>query len=92
MVALTGYTYWAAKKGMDFNFLGPVLFTSLVVLVFFGLIQVIHPLQSSIRVSSEPELFLSWYTRDDKECYIAVWAVLFLFFLYALAGYSSVGV
>ncbi|XP_024397402.1 BI1-like protein [Physcomitrium patens] len=44
VVALTGYTYWAAKKGMDFNFLGPVLFTSLVVLVFFGLIQAFFPL------------------------------------------------
>lgn len=40
VVSLTGYTYWAAKRGMDFQFLGPALFTSLLVLIFFGFIQV----------------------------------------------------
>nr|PNR48182.1 hypothetical protein PHYPA_012657 [Physcomitrium patens] len=40
VVSLTGYTYWAAKKGMDFHFLGPLLFTSLLVLNFFGFIQI----------------------------------------------------
>nr|GMD70561.1 BI1-like protein [Ipomoea batatas] len=38
--ALTGYTFWAAKKGKDFNFLGPILFTSLVILILTGFIQV----------------------------------------------------
>nr|XP_024383819.1 BI1-like protein [Physcomitrium patens] len=42
VVSLTGYTYWAAKKGMDFHFLGPLLFTSLLVLNFFGFIQVMY--------------------------------------------------
>lgn len=38
--SLTGYTFWAAKKGKDFGFLGPVLFASLVGIVFAGLLQV----------------------------------------------------
>lgn len=46
VVSLTGYTYWAAKRGMDFNFLGPALFTSLLVLIFFGFIQMFFPLGS----------------------------------------------
>ena len=40
VVSLTVYTYWAAKKGHDFHFLGPILFTSLMVLILFGLLQV----------------------------------------------------
>ena len=38
--SLTGYTFWAAKKGKDFSFLGPVLFASLIGLIFTGLLQV----------------------------------------------------
>ncbi|CAA2976523.1 BI1 [Olea europaea subsp. europaea] len=40
VAALTGYTFWASKKGQDFSYLGPILFTSLIVLVFTGFIQV----------------------------------------------------
>ncbi|KAL7177857.1 hypothetical protein ACSBR2_031087 [Camellia fascicularis] len=40
VVTLTLYTFWAAKKGYDFSFLGPFLITSLMVLIVFGLIQV----------------------------------------------------
>lgn len=40
VLSLTAYTYWASKNGYDFNFLGPILFVSLIVLVVFGLIQV----------------------------------------------------
>ena len=39
--SLTGYTFWAAKRGKDFSFLGPVLFASLVGIVFAGLLQVL---------------------------------------------------
>ncbi|KAL7105109.1 hypothetical protein ABFS83_07G024100 [Erythranthe nasuta] len=45
--ALTGYTFWASKKGKDFSFLGPVLFTSLFILVLTGFIQVFFPLGST---------------------------------------------
>lgn len=38
--ALTGYTFWASKKGKDFSFLGPILFTSLVVLLVTSFLQV----------------------------------------------------
>lgn len=40
VVALTLYTFWAAKRGHDFNFLGPFLFGAVLVLMVFGLIQV----------------------------------------------------
>jgi FtsH-binding integral membrane protein len=41
VVSLTAYTYWAAKNGHDFSFLGPILFTSLIVIVLFGFVQVL---------------------------------------------------
>lgn len=44
--SLTGYTFWAAKKGKDFSFLGPILFSSLIVIILFGFIQVFFPLGS----------------------------------------------
>ncbi|KAL2485892.1 Bax inhibitor-1 family protein [Abeliophyllum distichum] len=44
VVSLTLYTFWAAKKGYDFNFLGPFLFGAIVVLMLFALIQIIFPL------------------------------------------------
>lgn len=40
VVSLTAYTYWAAKQGHDFSFLGPILFASIMVLFLFGIIQV----------------------------------------------------
>uniref|UniRef100_A0A0C9RHZ3 TSA: Wollemia nobilis Ref_Wollemi_Transcript_19177_1334 transcribed RNA sequence n=1 Tax=Wollemia nobilis TaxID=56998 RepID=A0A0C9RHZ3_9CONI len=42
--SLTGYTFWASKKGKDFSFLGPILFSSLLVLILFGFIQMVFPL------------------------------------------------
>ncbi|CAA3021773.1 BI1 [Olea europaea subsp. europaea] len=44
VLALTGYTFWASKKGKDFSFLGPILFTSLVVLLVTSFIQMVFPL------------------------------------------------
>jgi FtsH-binding integral membrane protein len=38
--SLTGYTFWASKKGKDFSYLGPILFTSLFVLILTGFLQV----------------------------------------------------
>ncbi|KAK8614675.1 hypothetical protein V6N13_068472 [Hibiscus sabdariffa] len=44
VISLTLYTFWAAKRGHDFNFLGPFLFAALIVLIVFALIQVFFPL------------------------------------------------
>lgn len=40
VLSFTLYTFWAAKKGYDFNFLGPFLFGALLVLMVFAIIQV----------------------------------------------------
>ncbi|XP_042518393.1 BI1-like protein, partial [Macadamia integrifolia] len=42
--ALTVYTFWASKKGKDFSYLGPILFSSLIVLIVTGFIQMFFPL------------------------------------------------
>ncbi|XP_073270721.1 protein LIFEGUARD 2-like [Primulina huaijiensis] len=44
VISLTLYTFWAAKRGQDFNFLGPFLFGAIVVLMLFALIQILFPL------------------------------------------------
>ncbi|KAI3760118.1 hypothetical protein L1987_50508 [Smallanthus sonchifolius] len=44
VVSLTLFTFWAAKRGYDFNFLGPFLFGALMVLLVFALIQIFFPL------------------------------------------------
>ncbi|CAA6662770.1 unnamed protein product [Spirodela intermedia] len=44
VVSLTLYTYWAAKRGHDFQFLGPFLFVALLILIVFAFIQLVFPL------------------------------------------------
>ncbi|KAL8148873.1 hypothetical protein AgCh_006031 [Apium graveolens] len=44
VVSLTLYTFWAVRRGQDFNFLGPFLFASLIALILFGFIQIFFPL------------------------------------------------
>ncbi|KAJ3673300.1 hypothetical protein LUZ60_006674 [Juncus effusus] len=44
VISLTMYTFWAAKRGHDFNFLGPFLFTAIIILMVFALIQLFFPL------------------------------------------------
>ncbi|XP_068650402.1 protein LIFEGUARD 4-like [Aristolochia californica] len=44
VVSLTVYTFWAASRGKDFSFLGPFLFSSVIALVVFGLIQMLFPM------------------------------------------------
>ncbi|OAY72935.1 BI1-like protein [Ananas comosus] len=44
VVGLTLYTFWAAKRGYDFNFLGPFLSAALLVLIIYCLIQIFIPL------------------------------------------------
>lgn len=40
VISLTGYTFWASKKGKDFSFLGPILFAGLMVLLLTSFLQV----------------------------------------------------
>ncbi|MCO5570471.1 hypothetical protein L7F22_024193 [Adiantum nelumboides] len=44
VLGLTLYTFWAAKRGYDFNFLGPMLSAALMALILFGFIQLLFPL------------------------------------------------
>ncbi|KAL9254519.1 BI1-like protein [Drosera capensis] len=45
--SLTAYTFWASKKGKDFSFLGPFLFSCLVILIVTGFLQTFFPLGST---------------------------------------------
>lgn len=47
VVSLTLYTFWAAKRGQDFNFLGPFLFGAVIILMLFGIIQMFFPMGST---------------------------------------------
>ncbi|KAM1758926.1 hypothetical protein ACFX11_007994 [Malus domestica] len=44
VIGLTLYTFWAARRGQDFHFLGPFLSGAILVLIVFALIQVFFPL------------------------------------------------
>ncbi|XP_018856329.1 protein LIFEGUARD 2 [Juglans regia] len=44
VVSLTLYTFWAARRGHDFNFLGPFLFGAVLVLMVYAMIQIFFPL------------------------------------------------
>ncbi|KAI5077460.1 hypothetical protein GOP47_0007900 [Adiantum capillus-veneris] len=44
VVSLTLYTFWAARRGHDFSFLGPILFASLMIIIVFIIIQIFFPL------------------------------------------------
>ncbi|KAK6913856.1 Bax inhibitor 1-related [Dillenia turbinata] len=46
--SLTAYTFWASRKGKDFSFLGPMLFSSLVILVVVGFMQMFFPFGPAI--------------------------------------------
>ncbi|PSS14595.1 BI1-like protein [Actinidia chinensis var. chinensis] len=50
VVSLTLYTFWAARRGHDFKFLGPFLSVSLFVLILAGFIQLFFPLSRSFSV------------------------------------------
>ncbi|KAG9133313.1 hypothetical protein Leryth_018634 [Lithospermum erythrorhizon] len=43
-LSLTLYTFWAVRRGQDFNFLGPFLFGAMMVLIVFGFIQIFFPM------------------------------------------------
>lgn len=48
VLSLLAYTHWAARRGHDFSFLGPILFTSLMIVLLFGFIQVCSSTLSSL--------------------------------------------
>jgi len=43
VVSLTAYTFWAAKKGKEFSYLGPFLFSALTILVVISFTQIFFP-------------------------------------------------
>ncbi|XP_058008717.1 protein LIFEGUARD 4 isoform X2 [Hevea brasiliensis] len=44
VVNLTLYTFWAASRGHDFDFLRPFLFVAIAIVVVFGLVQIVFPM------------------------------------------------
>jgi len=67
VVGLTPCTFWAAKRGHNFNFLGPFLFAAILVLMVYCLLQVMDfcaPFPLSLSFSID----LSY--MDFSFCYI----------------------
>ncbi|CAK7327117.1 unnamed protein product [Dovyalis caffra] len=44
VISLALYSFWAVKRGHDFNFSGPLLFGALLMLIVRGFIQILFPL------------------------------------------------
>ncbi|RZR76960.1 hypothetical protein BHM03_00001886, partial [Ensete ventricosum] len=42
--SLTGYTFWASRKGKDFSYLGPFVFSGLIILLVTSFMQIFFPL------------------------------------------------
>lgn len=49
-VSLTLFTFWAAKRGWDFNFLYPFLFCTLILVLLFCMIEIFYPMGSMVRM------------------------------------------
>ena len=63
VLSLTAYTFWAARRGKDFSFLGPFLFASLIMLLVFGFIQVrCRPFHSLVRCVAHLSISLLYST------------------------------
>lgn len=71
VLSLTVYTFWAAKKGYDFNFLGPFLFGALIVLMVFALIQVPVPYNC-----------LFWFNIRNSGLKLSLIVVLWVLFVF----------
>ncbi|KAI3495376.1 hypothetical protein L1887_37709 [Cichorium endivia] len=50
VISLTLFTFWAAKRGYDFNFLWPFLFCTLILVLIFTIIQIFFPMGSLVRM------------------------------------------
>ncbi|KAG8100537.1 hypothetical protein GUJ93_ZPchr0013g37924 [Zizania palustris] len=88
VVSLTAYTFWAARRGHDFSFLGPFLFASLIVLLVFAFIQILFPLGkiSQMIYGGLASLIFSGYIVYDTDNIIKrytydqyVWAAVSLY-------------
>ncbi|KAF7040072.1 hypothetical protein CFC21_049997 [Triticum aestivum] len=86
--SLTAYTFLAARRGMDFSFLGPFLFASLIMLLVFGFIQILFPLGklSHMIYGALAALIFSGYIVYDTDIIIKrytydeyVWAAVSLY-------------
>ncbi|KAL2650968.1 hypothetical protein R1flu_019096 [Riccia fluitans] len=77
VLGLTAYTYYAVKQGKDFEFLGPALFVSLLVLVVFGFVQIFFPLGSigSAIYGGVGALIFSLYIVYDTDNLIKTYSV-----------------
>nr|GEX33767.1 hypothetical protein [Tanacetum cinerariifolium] len=66
VVSLTLFIFWGAKRGHDFNFLGPFLFAALNMLIVFGLIQLCtyddYILAAIALYLDDLNRFLAWLT------------------------------
>ncbi|PWA55264.1 bax inhibitor-1 family protein [Artemisia annua] len=69
VTSLTAYTFWASRKGKDFSFLGPILFTSLVILLVTSFMQMVFPLgpTSNAIIGGFGAVIFSGYIIYDTE-------------------------
>ncbi|CAM0955592.1 unnamed protein product [Alopecurus aequalis] len=69
VVSLTAYTFWASKKGKEFGYLGPFLFSALTVLVITSFIQVFFPFgpASNVVIGGFGALVFSGFIIYDTE-------------------------
>ncbi|RCV40472.1 hypothetical protein SETIT_9G056600v2 [Setaria italica] len=44
VVGLTAYTFWAAKRGYDFEFMGPFLVAAVLILMVFSFVRILFPM------------------------------------------------
>ncbi|GLJ18734.1 hypothetical protein SUGI_0334340 [Cryptomeria japonica] len=88
VISLTMYTFWAARKGHDFSFLGPILFSGFMVLLVFILIQIIIPLGkiSTMIYGALASILFSGYIIYDTDNLIKrysydeyIWAAISLY-------------
>ncbi|KAF3336937.1 BI1-like protein [Carex littledalei] len=88
VASLTGYSFWAARKGKDYSYSGPVLLAGLNVLLVTSLIQLFFPLGSTMLAISgaagavifsgfivyDTETLIKRYTYDEY-----IWASVVLY-------------
>jgi FtsH-binding integral membrane protein len=48
VAGLTAYTFWAAKRGYDFEFMGPFLVCALLILMVFSFVKILFPMGKTL--------------------------------------------
>eukprot|EP00475_Leptophrys_vorax_P018614 TRINITY_DN25484_c0_g2_i1.p1 TRINITY_DN25484_c0_g2~~TRINITY_DN25484_c0_g2_i1.p1 ORF type:complete len:247 (+),score=21.52 TRINITY_DN25484_c0_g2_i1:146-886(+) len=86
VLGLTAYTFYAVKRGHDFNYLGPMLFVSLWLLIAWGFMQMFFGLGSEFAYALVGSLIFSLFIVYDTDLIIKrfsydeyVWAALNLY-------------